>query len=230
MSMASKAKVPRAARRSRVFIVEDHPMIRERLGEVIGREPDLAVCGEAEDGVSALSEIERTKPDLVVVDLSLKRSHGLELTKDLRSRYPSLGILIVTMHDESIYAERLMRAGASGYITKQEATKNVLQAVRTVLQGGVYLSQATALRLATEATGGRGSAPASPADRLSDRELRVFQLIGEGCGTRQIASQMRLGMATIETYRSRIKEKLHLKDADALRQSAVRWVRFGVPW
>jgi DNA-binding NarL/FixJ family response regulator len=204
-------------------------MIRERLSEAIQSEPDLSVCGEAEDGASALSEVERTRPDLVVVDLSLKRSHGLELTKDLRSRYPRLGILVLTMHDESVYAERLMRAGASGYITKQEATKNVLQAIRTVLQGGVYLSQATALRLATEATGARGSALGSPADRLTDRELCVFQLIGEGCGTRQIAGQMRLGMATIETYRSRIKEKLHLKDADGLRQSAVRWVRLGAP-
>ncbi len=203
-------------------------MIRERLSEVIQREHDLTVCGEAEDCRTALLEVEKLKPDLVIVDLTLKNSHGMDLIKDLRIRYPELRILVVSMHDESLHAERVVRAGARGYITKQEATRKVLLAIRTVLKGEIYLSDQAALRLASKVVGHSRSHAGNSIDLLTDRELRVFELIGQGQGTRQIAEAMRLHMPTIETYRARIKEKLHLRDADELRQHAIRWVQGGI--
>jgi DNA-binding NarL/FixJ family response regulator len=213
---------------ARIMIVDDHPMIRERLSELIQRERDLVVCGEAEDCHTALTAIEQLKPDLVIVDLTLRDSHGMDLIKDLRVRHPDLKILVVSMHDESLHAERVVRAGARGYITKQEATKKVLLAIRTVLEGKIYLSDQAALRLASKVVGHPRLQAGSSIDLLTDRELRVFELIGQGQGTRQIAQAMRLHMPTIETYRARIKEKLHLKDADELRQHAIRWVQGGV--
>ncbi len=210
------------------MIVDDHPMIRERLSELIQRERDLLVCGEAEECHTALMAIEQLKPDLVIVDLTLRNSHGMDLIKDLRVRHPDLKILVISMHDESLHAERVVRAGARGYITKQEATKKVLLAVRTVLEGKIYLSDQAALRLASKVVGHTRLQAGTSIDLLTDRELRVFELIGQGQGTRQIAQAMRLHMPTIETYRARIKEKLHLKDADELRQHAIRWVQGGV--
>ncbi len=212
---------------TRILVVDDHPMVRERLTEVIQREADLTVCGEAEDGPSALRAVESTKPDLVIVDLTLKNSHGLDLIKDLRVRHSDLPILVVSMHDESLHAERVVRAGARGYITKQEATRKILLAIRTVLEGRIYLSESMALRLASKVAGHPRTHGATSVDLLTDRELRVFELIGQGRGTRQIAEELRLHMATIETYRSRIKEKLHLKDANELRQHAIRWTQTG---
>jgi len=197
-------------------------MIRERLAEVIHRETDLVVCGEAEERHQAMQGIRTTKPDLAIIDLTLKDSHGLDLIKDLRIADPEVLILVVSMHDDSLHAERVIRAGALGYITKQEATKNILQAIRTVLAGEIYLSDQTALRLAGKLAG-RIPAQSAPAiDKLTDRELRVLELIGQGFGTRQIAATLRLGVPTIETYRARIKEKLQLKDASELLQYAIR--------
>lgn len=210
-------------RRTRILIVDDHPMIRERLTEVIHREPELAVCGEAEDTRSALATTDATQPDLIIVDLTLKNSDGLDLIKDLKVRHPGLPILVVSMHDETFLAERAIRAGAHGYITKQEATKNVLRAIRTVLDGRVYLSETMALQLATKVA--QLSGTRSSLDLLTDRELRVFQLIGQGKGTRQIATVMGVHISTVQTYRARIKEKLQLKNADDLRQQAIRLVR-----
>jgi len=219
---------------SRIVIVDDHPMVRERLAEVIQRESDLSVCGEAEDTAGALKQIEATRPDLAIVDLTLKHSHGLELIEQLHSRFPQLLILVISMHDESLYAERVVRAGAHGYITKQEATRNMLLAVRTVLDGKVYLSPTVALRLATNAALSRAHRKALPTlgaalplDSLADREMRVFELIGQGFGTRQIAEQLAVDIRTIETYRARIKEKLDLKDANELLQLAIRWNQSG---
>ena len=212
-------------RRSRVFLVDDHPLVREHLRSLLEREPDLAVCGEAGDGPTGLSLITQLEPDLVILDLSLKRSHGLELLKDLKGLRPALPVLVLSMHDEALYAERSLRAGAKGYITKEEATVNVLQAVRKVLSGHVYLSERMSERLMQKMARGGTSPWSSPLEALADRELEVFQMIGRGMGTREIAEQLRLGIKTVESYRARIKEKLRLADANKLIQHAVQWVQ-----
>ena len=207
----------------RILLVDDHPMIRERLAEVIQRESDLAVCGEAEDHQHALEAVEKTRPDLVIVDLTLKNSHGLDLIKDLQVRHPDLAILVVSMHDESLHAERVIHAGALGYITKQEATKRILVAIRTVLKGEIYMSEKSALRLASRMAGRPGAKAQPPIEKLTDRELRVLELLGKGLGTRQIADRLNISIRTVETYRARIKDKLQLKDGNELLQYAFRW-------
>jgi len=217
------------ATRQRILLVDDHPMVRERLAEVIQREPDLTVCGEAEDRLGALQLIAATHPHLAIVDLTLKQSHGIELIKDIRSQYPKVLILVVSMHDELLHAERVIRAGAQGYITKQEATRKIMLAIRTVLNGEVYLGEKIAARIAASAVGRPRPEGTLPVARLSDRELLVFERIGQGYGTRQIAEELHLDMRTIETYRARIKEKLNLKDANDLLQYAIRWVQSGGP-
>lgn len=209
----------------RILLVDDHPMVRERLAEVIEREPDLAVCGEAEDRFGALELVATERPQLAIIDLTLKDSQGLELIKDIRSRYPETLMLVVSMHDDLLHAERAIRAGAKGYITKQEATRKVMLAIRTVLKGEVYLSEQMAARIAARALGNRRSEEISPISLLSDRELCVFEMTGHGYSTRQIADSLHLDMRTVETYRSRIKEKLNLKDGSELLQSAIRWVQ-----
>jgi DNA-binding NarL/FixJ family response regulator len=209
---------------AKVFLVDDHPLVREWLSQLIQREDDLAVCGEAEDTQEALNKIEETKPDIVVADISLKNTHGLELVKDLQARHPTLPVLVLSMHDESLYAERVLRAGARGYITKQEATKRILQAVRQVLSGQIYISEKMASRMVHKMVLGRADSQKSPIERLTDRELEVFQLIGRGQGTRRIASDLHLGVKTVESYRARIKEKLKLEDGTQLLQQAIQWV------
>jgi len=220
MSMRAKPEVAR----SRVFLVDDHPLVREWLSQLIEREDDLAVCGEAEDAPEALQKIEETKPDIVIADISLKHTHGLELVKDLQARRPSLPVLVLSMHDESLYAERVLRAGARGYITKQEATKRILQAVRQVLSGQIYISEKMASRMVHKLVLGRADSQKSPIERLTDRELEVFQLIGRGQATRRIAAELHLGVKTVESYRARIKEKLKLEDGTQLLQHAIQWV------
>jgi len=210
-----------------ILLVDDHPMVRERLTEVILREPDLAVCGEAEDRFQAMEKIAATRPDLAIVDLTLKRSHGMELIKDINRQYPALGVLVVSMHDESLHAERVIRAGARGFITKQEATRKIMLAIRTVLEGGIYLSEKMAAQIAASTVGSARARPGPRITSLSDRELLVFEMIGQGRSTRQIADELHLDMRTIETYRARIKEKLGLKDANDLLQYAIRWVQAG---
>ena len=211
----------------RILVVDDHPMIRERLAEVIHREPELIVCGEAEDRQHALEMVEKARPDLAIVDLSLKNSHGLELIKDFHVRHPDLAILVISMHDESLHAERVIRAGARGYITKQEATRNVMRAIRTVLEGNVYLSEAMSRRLAAQVAGRPRAQTRLPIEQLADSELRVFELLGQGFGTREIADKLGVHMRTVETYRARIKEKLQLKDATQLLRCAIHWAQNG---
>lgn len=209
---------------ARIVLVDDHPMVRERLAEVINREPDLSVCGEAEDRGGALEVIEREKPRLAIVDLTLKRSNGLDLIKDLRVMHPDLLILVLSMQDENLYAERVIRAGAHGYITKQEATRKILDAIRQVMSGKVFLSEEISAEILSRMLGKSRGAMRS-LDVLSDRELQVFGLVGEGFGTRQIAEQLGLDVKTVETYRTRIKEKLELKDASELLRQAIAWRR-----
>lgn len=211
--------------KTRVVLVDDHPLVRERLVELINREADLEVVGEAEDRHQALEVIESTRPQLAIVDLSLKASLGLELIKDLQVRQPGLPILVVSMQDEAVYAERCLRAGARGYITKQEASRHVMQAIRRVLEGGIHVSEAVAHQMLARSVGRQPHKdPSSPIARLADRELQVFELIGKGHSTRQIGDLLGLDIKTIETYRARIKEKLGLKDAPELLQRAIAWV------
>ena len=219
----SNAADPRKAKATRVLLVDDHPIVRDGLAEAINHEPDLSVCATAEERQEALQAVERTKPDLVIVDLMLKSSSGLELIKDIHSRWPRLLILVVSMHDETLYAERVVRAGARGYITKQQATRDILSAIRRVLAGGIYLSEKTASTVLGRLTS-QPQAPAdSIADLLADRELQVFEMTGRGLTTREIAEQLRIDMKTVDTYRTRIKEKLNLESTSELLKLAIRW-------
>jgi DNA-binding NarL/FixJ family response regulator len=220
--MSDKPRTPHAQqKRIRILLVDDHPMVRERLADVINREADLVVSGEAEDRHGAIEAILAQPPDLVIVDLKLKNSDGLELIKDIRARWPKMRMLVVSMHDESLYAERVIRAGASGYITKQEATRKILLAIRRVLTGSIYLNEKIASRLISRMMTNAASVTASPAESLADREFQVFELIGRGLNTHDIAHQLHIAVKTVETYRARIKQKLSLKDASELLQLAI---------
>ncbi len=221
--MSNETEQPKA----RVFLVDDHPLVREHLTALIQREADLEVCGEAADAPTALEMISRQSPDLVILDISLKRSNGLELIKHLKEMWPELPVLVLSMHDEMLYAERSLRAGALGYITKEEATVSVLSAVRRVLGGQVYLSERIAGRMMKRMVSGAKDELGSPLEVLTDRELEVFQMLGRGLGTRQIAEELRLGIKTVESYRARIKEKLQLEDGNQLLQHAIQWVQSG---
>ena len=209
-----------ATKKSRVFVVDDHPIVRQGLALLINRESDLMVCGEAEDAQTAVQAIATVKPDIMVVDISLNGPDGLDLLKNIRTRHPELSVL---MHDESIYAERALRAGAQGYIMKQEATEKVLVALRRILSQEIYVSERIANRMLQRYIGGsNASRPSSIAD-LTDRELEVFRLIGEGHSTRQIAEELHISVKTVESYQAHIKEKLALRNSRELLQSAIQW-------
>jgi DNA-binding NarL/FixJ family response regulator len=212
-----------AARKKTVFVVDDHPIVRQGLALLINRESDLTVCGEAEEMHAALSAIPTAKPDILIVDISLNGPDGLELLKNIRITSPRLPVLILSMHDESIYAERALRAGANGYIMKQEATENVLVALRRILNGEIYVSGRIANSMLQHYVHGASPSPQSSISELTDRELEVFRLIGEGHGTRQIAEALHLSVKTVESYQAHIKEKLCLRSARELVQHAVEW-------
>jgi DNA-binding NarL/FixJ family response regulator len=211
-----------SAPKCKVFLIDDHPILRQGLALFIDREPDLKVCGEADDATSALQAIQDSTPDFVVLDISLEGPDGLELLKILRARYPKLPVLILSMHDESLYAERALRAGANGYIMKQEATDKVLTAIRHILGGDIYLSERLTKRMLQQFVSGSVS-PRDPIAKLSDRELEVYRLIGAGHGTRQIADELHVSTKTIESYQAHIKEKLALRNARELVQHAIEW-------
>jgi len=206
--------------KQKVFLIDDHPIVRQGLALFIDREPDLMVCGEADGANSALQAIRESVPDFVVLDISLDGPDGLELLKTLRATYPNLPVLILSMHDESAYAERALRAGANGYIMKQEATEKVLTAIRQILRGDVYLSERLTKRMLQQFVHGAVS-PRDPLANLSDRELEVYRLIGAGHGTRQIADELHVSTKTVETYQAHIKEKLSLRNARELVQHAI---------
>jgi len=207
----------------RIFIVDDHPIVREGLSLMMNREPDLMVCGEAEEAATALQAITSTRPDFLIVDISLNGPDGLDLLKSIRVRFPNLPVLILSMHDESIYAERALRAGANGYIMKQEATEKVLIAVRQILNQKVYVSDRIANRMLQQYISGSANETHSPIAELSDRELEVFRLIGEGHSTRMIADELHLSVKTVESYQAHIKDKLSLKTGRELVQRAIQW-------
>lgn len=222
--MSRKPRTPVRREPTQILLVDDHPVVRERLAEVFSREPDLMVCGEADSRHGALEAIADTAPDLALLDLTLKHSDGLELIKDIRARWPGLKILVVSMHDEAVYAERAIRAGARGYISKQEATRRILIAVRQVLAGQTYLSDSVAGQIVGRLAAPPNEAGVAPSDVLSDRELQVFRAIGQGLTTRQIAAALHISVKTVETYRGRIREKLNLPTSAELLQKAIAWV------
>jgi DNA-binding NarL/FixJ family response regulator len=218
----SKALKP--PKRATILIVDDHPLVREGLTARISAQTDLEVCGEAEDVEQALAECISRKPDLVLVDISLKKGHGLELIKQIKMQSPETKMLVVSAYDESFYAERALRAGALGYISKQECRENVITAIRTVLAGHRYLSPQMTDQLLGMAVGGRELSAASPVEKLSDRELEVYQLIGQGQTTSSIAKQLHLSPHTIDSHREKIKAKLGLKNGAELTRHALHWV------
>jgi DNA-binding NarL/FixJ family response regulator len=208
------------APKCKVFLIDDHPIVRQGLALFIEREPDLMVCGQAEGATSALQAIPDLMPDFIVLDISLDGPDGLELLKSLRAKYPNLPVLILSMHDELAYAERALRAGANGYIMKQEATEKVLTAIRQILRGDIYLSERLTKRMLQRFVHG-ALPPRDPLAKLSDRELEVYRLIGAGHGTRQIADELHVSTKTVESYQAHIKEKLSLRNARELVQHAI---------
>ena len=212
-----------AVTKKRILVVDDHPIVRQGLTLLINREPDLVVCGEAEETMGAMHVLASARPDVLIVDISLNGPDGLDLLKNLRTTHPNLPVLILSMHDESIYAERALRAGANGYIMKQEATGKVLVAVRRILNGEIYVSDRTASKMLKHYITGSGTLRNSSIADLSDRELEVFRLIGEGHGSRQIAEELHLSIKTVESYQAHIKEKLSLRSARELMQHAIQW-------
>jgi DNA-binding NarL/FixJ family response regulator len=220
----SKAKPPSApsSPKHTVFLVDDHPIVREGLAQLINHESDLEVVGQGEDAYASLRAIRQAKPDLVLVDVSLKDSDGIELLKEIKSQSPSLPVLVVSMHDESLYAERALRAGAGGYVMKQEAPQTLLAAVRAVLAGQVYVSGKMSALLLQRMVGGKKRPGGLPMDRLTDRELEIFRMIGSGKSVKEIAENLFLSVKTIEAHREHIKEKLNVKSSAELLRFAIR--------
>ncbi len=213
--------------KTRIFIVDDHPLLRRGLAELINREPDMTFCGEAEDSPSAIKAISQLKPDLVIVDISLKGYNGIELIKNIKAFDSKIQVLVLSMHDESIYAMRVLKAGAKAYVMKQEVVDKVMEAVRRIRAGKVFVSERVASRMLDQVVVGGDPAPDSPVDLLSDRELEIVNMIGSGLPTREIAAKLHISIKTVESHRARIKEKLNLQNAIQLVQFCVRWVEEG---
>ncbi|HXT42411.1 MAG TPA: response regulator transcription factor [Candidatus Angelobacter sp.] len=221
---ALKKAVP-ASTKKRILIVDDHPMMRQGLAQLIGNEPDLVVCSEAEDARGALEAANKHVPDLMLADITLPDKSGLELIKDVQAIHPGLAVLVISMHDESLYAERVLRAGGRGYIMKQEGGRKLMEAIRQVLGGQIYVSEKMSARILEIFSGNRSeTSRRSPMGNLTDREFEVFQLIGQGKGTQQIAQKLHLSVKTVEVHRVNIKAKLKLESASELIRFAVRWV------
>jgi len=224
MAQAKKREVKENDGKTRILLVDDHAVVRFGIAQLINRQTDMAVCGEEEDASRAMGAIEALKPNLVIADISLKESSGLELMRNIKAQYPGLPILVVSAHDESIYAEIAFRAGALGYLMKDGALDRIITAIRRVLSGEIYVSDAQATRMLQQQVRGQSTVNESPVKSLSDRELEVFQLIGQWKTTREIAEELHLSVKTIEYYREQIKRKLNLKNAAELTQRATSWV------
>ena len=215
--------------RTRVLLVDDHAVVRYGIAQLINRERDLVVCGEEEDAAKAMTAIAQLKPSLVIADISLKDSSGLELMRNIKAQYPGLAVLVVSGHDESIYAEIAFRAGALGYMMKEEALGKIITAIRRVLSGAIYVSDALGAKMLQQQVRGQKNIHESPVKGLSDREMEVFQLIGKWKKTKEIASELHLSVKTIEYYREQIKRKLDLKSAAELTHYATSWVERQTP-
>ena len=203
--------------------MDDHPLVREWLATLINQQSDLQVCGEADSAPKAMQMVGLVNPDVAIVDISMEGGSGIELIKNIKASHPSVMVIVLSMHDESLYAERALRAGARGYIMKREATKRVLEAIRQVLGGALYLSDKMARQMAEKFVDGRPKPEGSVIEKLSDRELEVFQLLGRGYSTRQIADELHVSFKTVQAFSARIKEKLNLLSATELLREAVRW-------
>jgi len=212
----------------RVFLVEDHTVVRQGIAVLINQQEDLEVCGEAREGPAAVEAILATHPDVALIDITLERGNGLDLIRDLRAVAPQVQVLVMTMHDERLYGERALRAGASGYIMKAEAIERVVHALRLVLEGKLYVSSAMADRILSQKIGRQEEDRRDPIQRLTDRELEIFRSIGSWKSTKEIAAALNLSIKTVEYYREQIKKKLGLKSAVALGQAATTWVQDGV--
>ncbi len=210
--------------KSRILIVDDHPLFCEGLSRVIDSHPSLKVCGQAPDAPAAMKAVAELKPDLVLVDISLEGTNGIDLIKSLKAKYDDIPILVVSMHDESLYAERALRAGAQGYLMKNQPIQTVRAAILKVLSGDVFLSEKMSTSVLAKLLLGKKDEPVSSVDQLSDRELQVFQMLGEGKSSRQIAEALDLTIPTIHSFRNRIKEKLHIQNASELVLHANQWV------
>jgi DNA-binding NarL/FixJ family response regulator len=222
INMSFTSKLPNVQKKNKVLVVDDHPIVRRGLAELIAMEPDMEVCGEAADMAEAIKQIETNCPDVAILDISLKSGHGLELIEHIKANHASVKMLVSSMHDEMLFAERSLRAGALGYIPKQEATEILLDAIRQVLRGEVYLTARMANRLMHNLAG--KSPETDPIKTLSNREIEVFEMIGQGLTTQQIAGKLKLSAKTIETHREKIKGKLDLKNSAELNRRAVQWV------
>ena len=221
--MSSNPEKAVAAEKKMVLVVDDHPLMRQGLSLLINQQQDMQVCAEAEEAQAAMQALAQKKPDIVILDISLNGPDGLELLKSIRVSHPDLPVLILSMHDEAIYAERALRARANGYIMKQEATEKVLVAMRRILNGDIYLSDRMQNKMLHQFIDGAPSMIQSRIASLSDRELEVFRLIGEGRATREIAEELHLSIKTVETYQAHIKEKLALRSGRELIQHAIQW-------
>lgn len=211
------------AEKSKVLLIDDHPLVREWLATLINEQPDLQVCGEAANASAALELIGTAKPDIAVVDISMEGGSGIELIKNIKALHPGVIVIVLSMHDEMQYAERALRAGARGFIMKREATKKVLLGIRAVLEGKLYVSDRVNEMMAEKFVEGRTSATGSPVEQLSDRELEVFQLLGKGHSTRRISEELNVSFKTVQAYCARIKDKLNLANATELLREAIRW-------
>lgn len=211
------------AQKKKVFIVDDHPIMRDGITQLVDQQPDLEVCGSASSAAEALDALNGLAPDLLLVDISLSGMNGIDLIKIVKKRKPRLPALVLSMHSEDLYAERAIRAGAKGYVMKHTSSDTLLAAIRRVVEGKMYLSQAMTENLLEKAAGGDLPGSESPVDRLSDRELEIFKLIGQGLRPQRIAEELLLSIKTVETYYSRIKQKLNIKDADELLRLAIAW-------
>jgi DNA-binding NarL/FixJ family response regulator len=207
----------------RVFIVDDHPLVREGLTNLINGQNDLVVCGEAKDSAEAMEGIAKERPDVAVIDISLTNESGLELIKNLVKQFPQVAVVVLSMHDETLYAERALRAGARGYVMKHETSKNVLASIRRVLAGGVYVSERIVNRMALRLTSSRRAAARSPVERLSDRELEIFRLLGQGRSPSEIAGDLNLSLKTVQAYCARAKEKFGVTSLTELLRAAIQW-------
>jgi len=211
------------ARKSRVFIVDDHPLVREGLTNLMNGQNDLIVCGEAKNSAQAIDGIMKTRPDVALIDISLENESGLELVKQLASQFPEVALIVLSMHDEGLYAERALRAGARGYVMKHETSSSVLASIRRVLEGGVYISERIINRVSMRLTSVGGAAATSPVERLSDRELEIFRLLGQGRTTSQIAEDLHLSLKTVQAYCARAKEKFGVTSLTELLRAAIQW-------
>jgi DNA-binding NarL/FixJ family response regulator len=224
MAAATAPVIPAPVARRRILLVDDHPFMRAGLAQLIDKQPDLQICGEAGEPAAAMQALAKSNFDLVLTDMTMPGRSGIEFVKDVLALHPSLPILVVSMHDEVIYAERVLRAGARGYIMKEAGGENMLLAIRQVLAGQVYVSPRVSAKILDNMSGRRPRGSNSPIEKLSDREFEVFQMVGQGKSTRDIAKQINLSPKTVDVHRANIKEKLGLKDATALVRHAVRWV------